>query len=392
MTGGPVRVYLTGSIEGLAPLRDGIAAHPGVQVVGLAADPTTAGRALAESGAHVIVHSSPTADRFPAGDVEAIRALTAAPVVLLVPALNDDLLGDAVAAGILDVAVLSQPIDATVFAIKKAYSMATIRPAAAPAARGGGAGRVVTLFSPRGGAGKSSLALNLAALVAADGRRVLLLDLDLQFGDLALMAGLEPDKSIFDLVMAHRELDPDALAGYVSVHDCGLHVLPAPLRPEDAELITEERLASVFAVAKEAYDVVVVDTPAVFHGPVLATLDRTDALLLVATPDVPSAKNVKLALQTLDLLHFPAERRNVVINRSGSKESLRVSELERALDFKVRFEVPADREVTQSVNRGIPLAVSTPRSPVVKALAEIAEQLLPASPAAPARRRRLSRR
>ena len=113
-------------------------------------------------------------------------------------------------------------------------------------------------------------------------------------------------------------------------------------------------------MAKESYDVIVVDTPPFFHGPVLATLDRTDQLLLVASLDVPAVKNVKLTLQTLDLLHYPKERRHLLLNRSGSKVGLKPQEVERALDMKVEFEVPVDREVAVSVNRGVPMALSAP--------------------------------
>ena len=137
------------------------------------------------------------------------------------------------------------------------------------------------------------------------------------------MMGIEPEKTIYDLVMARRELDTDALAGYVTAHQSGVHVLPAPLRPEDAELVTEERLGHLFAVAKESYDVIVVDTPPFFHGPVLSTLDRTDQLLLVASLDVPAIKNIKLTMQTLDLLHYPKERRHLLLNRTGSKVGLK---------------------------------------------------------------------
>src|SRR5213075_1975897 len=114
----------------------------------------------------------------------------------------------------------------------------------------------------KGGTGKTVMATNLATACAKfEGRKTLLLDLDLQFGDAAIMMGIEPEKTIYDLVMARRELDTDALAGYVTAHSSGVHVLPAPLRPEDAELVTEERLGHLFAVAKESYDVVIVDTP-----------------------------------------------------------------------------------------------------------------------------------
>ena len=222
------------------------------------------------------------------------------------------------------------------------------------------------------------LASNLAAVFARhQGRRTLLLDLDLQFGDAAIMMGIEPEKTIYDLVMARRELDSDALAGYVTAHQSGVHVLPAPLRPEDAELVTEERLGHLFAVAKESYDVIVVDTPPFFHGPVLATLDRTDQLLLVASLDVPAIKNVKLTMQTLDLLHYPKERRHLLLNRSGSKVGLKPQEVERALDMKVEFEVPVEREVAVSVNRGVPIALSAPKSAVAKALAGVADTLVP---------------
>jgi pilus assembly protein CpaE len=237
---------------------------------------------------------------------------------------------------------------------------------------------VVTFFSPKGGAGKTVLACNLAATVARQQqRKTLLLDLDLQFGDAAIMMGIEPEKTIYDLVMARRELDTDALAGYVTAHSSGVHVLPAPLRPEDAELVTEERLGHLFAVAKECYDVIVVDTPPFFHGPVLSTLDRTDQLLLVASPDVPTVKNIKLTMQTLDLLHYPKERRHLLLNRAGSKVGLKAQEIERALDMKVAFEVPVEREVAVSVNRGVPIAISSPRSAVGKSLQEVADKLVP---------------
>ena len=122
------------------------------------------------------------------------------------------------------------------------------------------------------------------------------------------MLGIEPEKTIYDLVVAPGELDAEKLAGYITRHPCGLDVLPAPLRPEDAELVAEGKLARLLDVARAAYDVVVVDTSPFFHGPMLATLDRTDELLIVCGLDVPTLKNVRLSLQTLELLSFPSSR------------------------------------------------------------------------------------
>jgi len=375
----PIKVFITGAANGLAEVREGLADHPDVELVGTAADPVKAGAKLAESAAQVILHGTTATEHVPTPEVEAIRAVTAAPIVLVTSASANTLLSEALQAGIHDVVLLPQLTDGIVFTIKKAHSLAAGRAAgAAGKAASHAEGKVVTLFSPKGGSGKTVLASNLAAVFARhQGRRTLLLDLDLQFGDAAIMMGIEPEKTIYDLVMARRELDSDALAGYVTAHQSGVHVLPAPLRPEDAELVTEERLGHLFAVAKESYDVIVVDTPPFFHGPVLATLDRTDQLLLVASPDVPTVKNIKLTMQTLDLLHYPKERRHLLLNRAGSKVGLKAQEIERALDMKVAFEVPVEREVAVSVNRGVPIAISSPRSAVGKSLQDVADKLVP---------------
>ena len=130
-------------------------------------------------------------------------------------------------------------------------------------------------------------AVVLGVALAAAGSQVAIVDLDLQFGDAAIMLGIEPEKTIYDLVVAPGELDTEKLAGYVTRHASGLDILPAPLRPEDAELVTEAKLAQLLEVARESYDVIVVDTSPFFHGPMLATLDRTDELLLICSLDVP---------------------------------------------------------------------------------------------------------
>jgi pilus assembly protein CpaE len=382
----PIKVFITGAANGLAEVREGLADHPEVELVGTAADPGKAGTKLAESGAQVILHGTTATDHVPTAEIESIRSVTAAPIVLVTSASANAILSEALAAGIFDVVLLPQLTDGIVFTIKKAHSLAAGRPAGASSkATSSIEGKVVTFFSPKGGAGKTVLACNLAATFARQQhRKTLLLDLDLQFGDAAIMMGIEPEKTIYDLVMARRELDSDSLAGYVTAHQSGVHVLPAPLRPEDAELVTEERLGHLFAVAKESYDVIVVDTPPFFHGPVLSTLDRTDQLVLVASLDVPSVKNVKLTMQTLDLLHYPKERRHLLLNRSGSKVGLKPQEVERALEMKVEFEVPVDREVAVSVNRGVPLVLSNPRSGVAKSLQDMADKLVPQRTAAAA--------
>jgi pilus assembly protein CpaE len=233
------------------------------------------------------------------------------------------------------------------------------------------------------------IATNTAASVARhEGKKALLLDLDLQFGDAAIMLGIEPEKTIYDLVVAPGELDTEKLAGYVTRHACGLDILPAPLRPEDAELVTEAKLGQLLEVARQSYDVIVVDTSPFFHGPMLATLDRTDELMLVCSLDVPTLKNVRLALQTLELLSFPPERIRLVLNRANSKVGMKPGEVEGALDVKVRFEVPSDRAVPIAVNRGNPAVLSDPKAEFSRSVRDMAKALVPAEAQAAAKRER----
>jgi pilus assembly protein CpaE len=191
------------------------------------------------------------------------------------------------------------------------------------------------------------------------------------------MLGLEPDKTIYDLVVAPGELDSEKLAGYTTRHPSGLDILPAPVRPEDAELVTETKLSRLLEVARESYDVIVVDTSPFFHGPMLATLDRTDELLLVCGLDVPTLKNVRLALQTLELLAFPQNRIRVVLNRANSKVGMKRNEVESALEVKVRFEVPSDRAVPIAVNRGNPAVLAESGADFSKAVRDMAKALQP---------------
>jgi pilus assembly protein CpaE len=235
------------------------------------------------------------------------------------------------------------------------------------------------VFSPKGGTGKTVISTNLAtALAKREGRRTLLLDLDLQFGDAAIVLGMEPEKTIYDLVVAPGELDPEKLAGYVTRHKSGLDVLAAPMRPEDAELIVESKVTALIEVARASYDAIVVDTSPFFHGPMLATLDRTDELLVLCGLDVPTLKNVRLALQTLELLSFPTSRVRFVLNRANTKVGLSKKEVETALKVQIGVELPSDRQVPVSVNQGNPIVLSDSGSDFAKALYALAKTIVQA--------------
>jgi pilus assembly protein CpaE len=386
---GKIRVYFTGDCDGFEALRASLAESEEIDVVGWSDQAAAATTPLAGGHLDCVLHAT-RASSFPAIDIAMIREHTRAPIVLVASGAEAAaMLEQAVEQDIADVLLLPQLTHNVVFAIRKA---AHVRRQLQTAVH---RGRVITVFSPKGGTGKTVVSTNLAARLAKEeGKRTLLLDLDLQFGDAAIMLGLEPTKTIYDLVVAPGELDPEKLAGYVTRHQCGLDVLAAPLRPVDAELVVECKVTALIDVARAAYDVIVVDTSPFFHGAMLATLDRTDELLVLCGLDVPTLKNVRLALQTLELLSFPASRITYVMNRASANVGLKTREVEDGLKVKVRHELPMDRAVQVCVNRGEPIVLADSRGDFSRAIASIAKQVspkaAPATQAAGQRRRRLS--
>jgi len=378
------RIYFTGQCEGLPELREALSAHDDLEVVGWSDHVAQATGVLAGGHLDCVVHGT-RMETFPATEVAAIREQTRAPIVIVASGGATALLEGALEADVADVLLLPQLVENVVFTIRKAAHAKRGVPTVTRAQLG----RVVTVFSPKGGTGKTVTASNLAAALAKQGKKTLLLDLDLQFGDAAIVMGLEPDKTIYDLVVAPGELDIEKLAGYTAKHTTGLDVLPAPLRPEDAELVTESKITRLLEVARECYETIIVDTSPFFHGPMLATLDRTDELLIICGLDVPTLKNVKLALQTLELLSFPASRIKFVLNRANTKVGLNKREVESALRATMIAEVPSDRAVPVSVNRGTPAVISDPGSDFSKAMTSLAKSILPPE-SKKAQRKRLS--
>src|SRR5215831_10738913 len=383
----PIRIFVCGSCEGSAALVEALAQEPGLELVGVSPNAQEAVGTLA--GGHLSAVLLATGEQtLPGDELAVIREHTRAAIVILASGEASQLMEQALDADVADVLLLPQLADNVIFAIRKA-AHAGRRLLAGPVSSLTH-GRIVTVFSPKGGTGKTAIAINLAtALAKHESKRTLLLDLDLQFGDAAIMLGLQPEKTIYDLVVAPGELDPEKLAGYTTRHPSGLDILPAPLRPEDAELVTEGKIGRLLEVARTSYDVIVVDTSPFFHGPMLATLDQTDELLLVCGLDVPTLKNVRLSLQTLDLLSFPTKKVRIVLNRSNSKVGMKESEVEAALEQKVRFRIPSDRAVPLAVNRGTPTVMDDGGSEFTKGLRDVAKAIAHPEPDRQAKKRRL---
>ena len=235
-------------------------------------------------------------------------------------------------------------------------------------------GKVVTVFSAKGGVGKTTLSTNLGTYLASTGVKTLLLDLDLAFGDVAISLQLVPSKSIYDAVAMSGSIDAQAIEALVTKHESsGCDVICAPNDPGDADRIPVNTITEVIKVARGLYDYVIVDTPPSFTEHVLAACDLSDALVLIATLDIPAVKNLKVAIDTLDMIGSPKDARVIVLNRADAKVGLRPDDVVTAIKAPIAVNIPNSLSVPASVNRGVPIVLDDPRGPVAVALRELAD-------------------
>jgi pilus assembly protein CpaE len=302
-----------------------------------------------------------------ATEVAALQRQTEAPIVLGLVGPRDGLVDEALEASLADVLILPQPPDVIAFALHKA-----VRNRSSDQAQ---SCRVITVSSTKGGTGKTSIAVNVAVELSSRGLRTLLVDLDVQFGDVGIVLGLDrPEKTLYDLVVGGAlDLDAEKLRGFVVRQSPTLHVLAAPLRPEQADDIEASQIATILQLARSHYDAIVVDTAPLFDGPMLAALDRSQELLLVSTPDVPAMKNIRLALQTLGMLGFPVDRVSLIANRAGMPGGASVDEISETLGRQIRFVLPDDHLVPTSINAGTPLVQLDGRSRFARGIKEIVD-------------------
>jgi len=237
-------------------------------------------------------------------------------------------------------------------------------------------GKVIMVFNAKGGCGKTTIATNLGAYMASTGVRVLLVDLDLAFGDVAISLQLRPQASAADLVAMTGHIDEQGLASVVTKHDSGLETVCAPSQPSEVDGIPGATVGEMLRVARHAYDYIIIDTPPAFSEHVLAALDLCDMLVLLATLDIPAVKNLRLTLDTLDLLGHPRDGRIVILNRSDVKVGLHTEDVVTAIKQPIAVMIPSSFHVPASVNRGVPIILDEPRHPVSQALRSFADRYI----------------
>ncbi|MGZ3632071.1 MAG: AAA family ATPase [Candidatus Limnocylindrales bacterium] len=250
--------------------------------------------------------------------------------------------------------------------------------AGTPTTESGEPGRIVTVFSPKGGVGRTTVAVNLAVAAASElGKRVVLVDGSFQFGDVGVLLNLNPkNKSIADLIPEMADGEPESIDQIIVTHSSGLRVLLAPPSPEMAELITPPYLKRLLQRLRESHDLVIVDSWPWFHDTTLSLLDLSDEILALLTLEITNIKNIRLFLEVADQLGYPSGKIKLILNRADSALGIRVSDVEHSIGRRIDETIVSDgRSVVYALNRGVPFVTSNREAQVSQDILRLARSL-----------------
>ena len=295
------------------------------------------------------------------------------PVVVLTHGSPNGFVARAFEAGATDILTLPQSADDITFALEKAVA----RTQGIAAGTGVATAPMICVLGPKGGTGKTLTTANLAVALADAGHRVAAVDLDLQFGDLGLALGLAPEKTIYDLAKSAGSLDGEKLGAYLAKHPSGAQILLAPTRPDHAGSVTVEFLRELYAILRSTNDYLIVDTPPGFTPEVIASIDSSSHICMVAMLDALSLKNTKLGLETLEMMGYDVDRVQLLLNRADTRVGITRDDVLAILGRAPDVTVPSDRDIPRSVNEGMPITLAKPRSEASKAFRALAETYVP---------------
>ncbi len=343
-----------------------------VHVVGLVEGLDESWRVLQETSADLLVVACRGYSERALFLIEtAVKHRPERPVVVLYEGSPNGFVPRVFEAGADDIVALPESAERVRFTLEKA---AARRHGAAAA--GIALASMICVLGPKGGTGKTLTSCNLAVGLAAEGRRVALVDLDLQFGDVGLALGLSPEHTIGELAKSGGSLDAEKLDAYLARHSSGARVLLAPTRPDHASFVTVEFLRELYATLRSTYEYVIVDTPPAFTPEVIGAVDASSHVCLVGMLDALSLKNTKLGLETLELMGYDRSRIRLVLNRADSRVGITRDDVEAIIGRQPDVLVPSDREIPRAVNEGVPIVLAREKSEPARAYRALAAMYL----------------
>jgi len=236
--------------------------------------------------------------------------------------------------------------------------------------------KVITVFGAKGGLGKTTLAVNLAVKLAESRKKVALIDLDLQFGDVNIYLDIDPVDTIFELAQELSSPSIDLLRSYMAIHSSGVHVLCAPKSPEFAELISADTVKTILSQLRTYYDYVIIDTPPSFNEVTLSAIEASTTVLFVTGLDISILKNSKLSLSVLNSLQ-QIDKVKVIVNRAVNIGSITLDDIQKLIDSPIWAKIPSDyKTAVTALNLGVPFVTGAPKSELSQAVSSVAALLI----------------
>jgi pilus assembly protein CpaE len=317
-----------------------------------------------------------------------VQNVPTAQIVIMSVQTEADYLRRAMLAGARDFLMKPFSGDELVSAIRRVHQMRPATPKASPARQRAPlasgvleqevgqaeAGRILSVYSPKGGSGCTTIAANLGVVLAEEGYRTLLIDGSFQFGDVAVVLDLKPATTIADLMDRIGELDTDLVSSVIITHDSGLHVLMAPPRPEMADLVSEQNMKTLLEYLREEFDFIIIDTSSSLDDVALSMLDMSDRVYLITQQSMTALKNASRFFDLANTLDYPREKVALVVNRSSNRPGIAIKDVATALKRPVVVTIPEDDEaVTRATDQGVPLVTGRNRKrPISRALRDLA--------------------
>jgi pilus assembly protein CpaE len=391
---GKIRVLIVDDIpETRENLRKLLYFETDIEIVGMARDGRSAIEEAKKLQPHIVLMdiNMPDMDGITASQ-EIGRVAPVCQVIMMSVQSEADYLRRSMLAGAMD--FLTKPFTSEELSssIHRVYEMGASRRAAmpttpptydgapagpaAPSRRQPQGGKLLLIYSPKGGTGCSTVAVNLAiALHQVTSKKVALVDASLQFGDIDVLLNLQGNRSIADATAQINELDAMLLGALVAPHPSGIRVLAAPPTPEVAETIATEQIKTLLTILVKEFDYVVMDTWSYLDDIVLAAMDVADRMLIVMTPEIPSIKSTKQFFEVAEALQFPLDRIDLILNKVLPRDGIRAEQLEGSIKHSILAQLDFDlKSIRQSTNQGLPLTVADPKNPLAQAFLALAQQ------------------
>ncbi|UNC93453.1 nucleotide-binding protein [Candidatus Contubernalis alkaliaceticus] len=309
-------------------------------------------------------------------------------MIIIERELREETFRKALFAGAKDVIISPYTSSALVDSIYTSVQMELKRPAV-KSSSGSTAGRqfqkqgqVITVFSTKGGVGKTLVAVNLAVSLAKEKKgTVALVDLDLDFGNVALALDTLPRYTISDAINEIPEFDPESLESYLFPHSSGIMVLPVNAQPQGSDLIAYQQVDMILKMLKSLFDFVVIDLPSRFSEPINSAFELADLLVMVTTPEVSTVRNIKTSLMALSELNYPKNKIKLVLNKAEPRGEIKPKDVETTLNQRLYAVLPVDYKVAgSSLNKGIPAVLLYPRAKISRSFQDLARKIIAGDP------------